>query len=521
MSTELRYDVKSVAIIGAGPSGIATAKYVISDNIISLVLLIVLLSSRYLLAEEAFDKIDIFEQRSNVGGVWNYTPDALVSPTKVPQVDPHQLVEEPQWSSSGSKYATGLFPRGKVTFTSPMYDALETNIPNFLMQFSDKPFPRDSQLFPGRKEVAKYLREYAEEVQHLVNFQVQVLDVRPQKSASREKWAVKTKEMLSQHESEAIYDAVIVANGHFNVPYVPDIEGIARWNEQNPGIISHSRSYRRPNLFKGKKVVVVGNAASGSDIGAQISTVCKLPIIFSQRSVSYLSPGAQAFKDEALEIVEFLPSASYSRAVRFADGRIEQDIDAIVFCTGYLYSYPFLDSLTPLVISDGMRVQHVYRHIFYEDRPTLAFVGLPVKIIPFFVSEAQAAVISRVWSGRLALPNKEEMEGWERSVIMERGAERGFHMLGFPLDVDYLDELRDWALTAVPNPALGGKDGRGKLPPRWGEKERWARERFLAIKKAFAERGESRHRIRSMEELDFDFEACKGELDAVKRSSRL
>jgi len=474
-----------------------------------------------LLAEEAFVKIDIFEQRSDVGGVWNYTPDVPVGPTKFPQVDPYQPVEEPQLSSSESNHATGLLQSGEVTFTSPMYDALETNIPNFLMQFSDKPFPRDSQLFPGRKVVAEYLREYAEEVRHLVNFQVQVLDVRPQNSASRGKWAVKTKNVLSQHESEAMYDAVVVANGHFNVPYIPAIKGIARWNEQNPGIISHSRSYRRPNVFKDKRVVVVGNAASGSDIGAQISTVCKLPIIFSQRSISYLSPGPQSFKDEVPEIVEFLPSARYFRAVRFADGRIEQDIDAVVFCTGYLYSYPFLESLKPPVISDGMRVQHVYRHIFYKDRPTLAFVGLPVKIIPFFVSESQAAVISRVWSGRLALPTREEMDQWEHSVIMERGAEKGFHMLGFPLDVDYLDELHDWALTAVPNPALDGNDGRGKQPLRWGEQERWARERFPAIKKAFADQGEGRHRIRSMEELGFDFEAWKVEIDSVERSSRL
>lgn len=456
-----------------------------------------------------------------MGGVWNYTPDVPVGQTKVPQIDPHQPHEEPQWSDSDSDPARRPFHTGKATFASPMYDALETNIPTFLMQFSDKSFPKDSQLFPGREEVAEYLRDYAEEVRHLVRFQVQALDVRLQHSDSREKWAVKTKDLLSQHETEAMYDAVVVANGHFTVPYIPDIKGIAKWNEQYPGVISHSKTYRTPTLFKNKKVIVVGNAASGTDIGGQISTVCKLPIIFSQRSVSIFSPGTQTYKDEAPEIVEFLSSANYSRAVRFADGRIEQDIDAIIFCTGYLYSYPFLDSLMPAIIFDGMRVQNVYRHIFYESRPTLAFVGLPVKIIPFFVSEAQAAVISRVWSGRLALPTDEGMAQWEQSVIAERGAGRGFHVLGFPLDVEYLDELRDWALTAVPNPALGGNDGRGKLPPRWGAKERWARERFPAIKKAFAEKGEGRHRIRSMEELGFDFEAWKGQIDSSERSSRL
>ena len=456
-----------------------------------------------------------------MGGVWNYTPEVALGPTMVPQVNPHQSVEELQCISRQFNDATGVLPREERTFASPMYDTLETNIPTFLMQFSDKPFPRDSQLFPRRKEVAEYLKEYAEDVLHLVNFQIQVLDVSPRKWASQEKWIVKTKHVLSRIESEATYDAVVVANGHFDVPYIPDIKGIAGWNERYPGIISHSKAYRVPDVFRDKKVVVVGNAASGSDIGTQISTVSPLPIVFSQRSISCLSPGTPAFKDEAPEIAEFLPPASYSRAVRFADGRIEQDIDAIVFCTGYLYSYPFLDSLKPPVISDGMRVQHVYQHIFYDDRPTLAFVGLPVKIIPFFISESQAAVIARVWSERLGLPPREEMKCWEDSVITERGAGKGFHMLGFPLDVDYLDELHNWALTAVPDETLRGNDGRGKLPRRWGEKERWARERCPAIKKAFAEKGKERHMIRSMEDLGFDFEAWKGKMDSVERSSRL
>jgi len=470
-----------------------------------------------LLAEKAFEKIDIFEQRSTVAGVWNYTPELPSGTINVPQVDPNQPVENPLWRSSQANHTLGLIPRREPTFVSPMYDRLETNIPKFLMQYSDKTFPKDSQLFPSHETVTQYLEEYGEDVRDLVKFQIQVLDVRLQKSdAAQEYWMVKTKHLQWQHQSEVRYDAVVVASGHYNVPYVPDIRGIARWNAEYPEVISHSKSYRKPEDFQDKKVIIVGNAASGVDIGAQIGTVCKLPLLFSERSASYLSPGAEAYKEEVPEMIDFLPSTTCSRAVRFADGRVEQDIDAIVFCTGYLYSYPFLGSLDPPIISDGKRVQHVYRHIFYNDRPTLAFVGLPQKIIPFITSEAQAAVISRVWSGRLNLPSHEEMYLWEDSIIAERGAGKGFHTLLFPLDVDYLDELRDWALEAklIPNPDETG--GRGKLPSRWGEKERWARERFPAIKKAFAQRGEGRHKVRSMEELGFDFDVWRREIAGAK-----
>ncbi|KAI9880920.1 MAG: hypothetical protein M1830_009988 [Pleopsidium flavum] len=494
MSTKPRHNVKSIAIIGAGPAGIATAKY--------------------LLAEKAFEKIDIFEQRSTVGGVWNYSPDSPRGTINIPQVDPDQPVEEPVWRSSHANHALGLVPKKEATFVSPMYDRLETNIPKSLMLYSDKTFPEDSQLFPKHETVMQYLEEYGEDIMDLVRSQIQVLDVRLHKpDAAQEYWLVKTKHLQWQHQKEARYDAIVVATGHYNVPYVPDIRGIAKWNAEYPQVISHSRSFRRPEDFKDKKVIIVGNAASGVDIGAQIGTVCKLPLLVSQRSASYLSPGAEAYKEEVPEIIDFLPSTSCPRAVRFADGRIEQDIDVIVFCTGYLYSYPFLGSLNPPIVSGGKRVQHVYRHIFYNDQPTLAFVGLPQKIIPFIIAEAQAAVVSRVWSGRLDLPSQEEMYLWEDSIIAERGAGKGFHTLMFPSDVDYLDDLRNWALEARNMAETGG---RGKLPLKWGDKERWARERFPAIKKAFAQKGEGRHKVRTMEELGFDFDVWRREIAGAR-----
>lgn len=58
--------IKSIAIIGAGASGLVAA--------------------RALLAEKVFTTIDIFEQRPSAGGVWNYTPQT--SPVAIPSTDP-------------------------------------------------------------------------------------------------------------------------------------------------------------------------------------------------------------------------------------------------------------------------------------------------------------------------------------------------------------------------------------------------------------------------------------------------
>lgn len=110
-------------------------------------------------------------------------------------------------------------------------------------------------------------------------------------------------------------------------------------------------------------------------------------------------------------------------AVKFKDDTIETDIDAVVYCTGYFYSYSFLKSLHPAVISTGECVENLFQHIFYRPNPTLAFVTLNQKIIPFPIAEAQSAVVARVWSGRLTLPTESEMLSWERQTLEETGGE--------------------------------------------------------------------------------------------------
>ncbi|KAI9834564.1 MAG: hypothetical protein M1819_002940 [Sarea resinae] len=486
-----KFNVKRVAVIGAGPAGLAAAKY--------------------LLAEKAFEKIDVIEQQSTPTGIWKYSPENGDGLEKVPQTDPHTPVEKPRWRSAEDE-AVGKGNKREATFVTPLYERLETNIPKTIMRFSDLAFPEEAQLFPKHDTVAGYLEEYSKDVRHLIKFQTQVLDVRPSRAPEgQETWLVKTLDLQAGEEKEEVYDAVVVANGHYSVPYIPDIQGLAEWNKRYPGVVSHSKSFRTPDAFKDKKVIVVGNSASGLDIGSQISTVSKLPLISSERSASYLSPGPQQNKEEYPEIVEFILD---QRSVRFANGHIEKDIDAIVFCTGYLYSLPFIPALEPPPVSDGTHIQHVYKHIFYIYHPTLAFVALPQKVIPFPTSEAQAAVVARVWSGRLALPSQSTMGAWEDSVVDERGAGREYHTLMFPLDADNINDLREWSEQAERRKGLDN-NGLGKLPPFWDEKERWTRERFPAIKKAFMEKGEARHDIRTMEELGFDFEAWKRENESA------
>lgn len=446
---------------------------------------------RYLAAERHFEKIDIFEQRSVFGGLWNFCPSNLRGTTKIPQTDPFQPLEEPKWNEFDSNeegYEIPIFP-------SPMYEGLETNIPHFLMRFSDSPSLEQNQLCPSKEATLQYLREYADDVKHMVKFHTQVTEVLQRATDEKDNWLVKYRDLTCNKAAEGIYDAIVVASGHFTVPYIPDIPGIREWNKRYPGIISHSKFYQRPQDFLDKKVLIVGYAASGRDIFTQIATCSNLPIIISQRTpkiVEHDTVSAQFMP----EVVEFFLSSRQERAVRFLNGHIEKNLDAIIFCTGYLYSYPFLAAIQPPFIGTGERVQHLYQHLFSIDHPSLAFVGLLKPVIPFPTCEGQAAIIARVWSGRLQLPSTSTMREWEKAVLVEQGGGKKFHHLTFPKDIEYHNAFLEWSLQA--------KDGaRGKFPRKWSSKDMWVRERCPAIKQAFLEKGDKRHQIMTLEDLGF------------------
>ncbi|KAL5047372.1 hypothetical protein BDW71DRAFT_179976 [Aspergillus fruticulosus] len=483
----LSKQIHRIAVIGAGPAGLASVKY--------------------LLAEKCFDTIDVFERRSYMGGVWNYSPGTLKEavPTPVPQLSPDEAIEEPVWLP---KDASRLSQ--ELTFISPIYDTLDTNLPKELMAFGEKQFPSDVQDFPRHFTVKEYVREYGEEIKKHIQFETQVLDV--QRDSSSETWSVTTQSLRNGTTTTSSYDAVVAASGHFDVPYLPDIPGIVSWNNAYPGVITHSKFYDTPTPFRNKRVIVIGSSASGLDIGNQINEVCKGKVLASQRTDLYLSPSPATGKAYYPEIVEFLSPATHERAVRFADGRIEESIDAIVFCTGFFYSFPFLSSLSPPIVTHGRRVENTYQHLFYIHHPTLVFPVLPQRIIPFPLSENQAAVFSRVWSGRLKLPSASEMEAWESSAVAQKGDGPAFHLMPYPLDVDYLNMLHDWASTAETRTGLIN-DGSGKQCNRWGERERWMREMVPEMRKEFFSKGEERRSIKTLEELGYDFNRWRNEQD--------
>lgn len=50
------------------------------------------------------------------------------------------------------------------------------------------------------------------------------------------------------------------------------------------------------------------------------------------------------------------------------------DVDVVLFATGYDFSFPFLLKLKV----ENRRVPRLYQHVFQTDDPSLAFVGMVI-----------------------------------------------------------------------------------------------------------------------------------------------
>lgn len=67
------------------------------------------------------------------------------------------------------------------------------------------------------------------------------------------------------------YDAVIICVGNFNKPLIPTFKGLDKFK----GTVKHSYTYRKPDPYKNRKVLIVGKGPSGSDITGLVSKVAE------------------------------------------------------------------------------------------------------------------------------------------------------------------------------------------------------------------------------------------------------
>ncbi|XP_068808035.1 flavin-containing monooxygenase 1-like isoform X3 [Struthio camelus] len=344
--------------------------------------------------------------------------------------------------------------------------------------FSDFPYPEDFPVFLPHARLLEYLRRYAERFglrQH-IRFGTAVVSVRRRPDfAATGQWDVVAE--ADGTRASHVFDAVMVCSGNFWEPSLPlhCFPGIERFQGQ----YFHSRQYKHPDMFQGKRVLVVGMGNSGVDIAVEASRVAAKVMICTGRGAWLISrvfdhgypwdmvfntrfmnmirnslPGAltrglisyrvnQWFKHENYGIqpekscvvrepvlnddlpsyiitgkITIKPSVKEFKenSVIFYNCPEEEPIDIVVFCTGYNVSFSFLEEAD---IKVENKHASLYKYVFptHLQKPTLAVLGLikPLGAI-MPVTEMQARWVTRVFKDLCQLPPRSTME----NEVMEK-----------------------------------------------------------------------------------------------------
>ncbi|ELU06178.1 hypothetical protein CAPTEDRAFT_212147 [Capitella teleta] len=336
-----------VAVIGAGAAGLCALRHLTHQPRIQAV---------------------AFEQTKQLGGTWVYTENIGTDDLGLP-------------------------------VHSSMYANLRTNLPKEVMAFPDHPFPTGGSSFISHVDVLDYLKSYSQHfnLEQFIKFSTSVENVEPiTREDASTVWKMVSREVVSGKEEHHEFDAVVVCNGHYSVPLIPKIKGL----EGFKGQVMHSHNYRHPEDFSGKRVVLLGAASSGIDIGFDLAATAKEIVLCHKKPpLKSLLPSNVR---QAPGIKEFTATD-----IILDNDEIITDVDVMLFCTGYHYTFPFLHPSCHPEIKDE-RIP-LYKHIISPDHPTLSFIGIPKQICPFPEFNCQVQFVLAGLTGRVPIPNRDEM----------------------------------------------------------------------------------------------------------------
>ncbi|XP_055963371.1 dimethylaniline monooxygenase [N-oxide-forming] 4 [Sorex fumeus] len=433
--------VRRVAVIGAGVSGLSSIKCCLDEGL----------------------EPTCFERSKDFGGLWKFTDSSEDGMTRV-------------------------------------YRSLVTNVCKEMSSYSDFPFHEDYPNFMSQEKFWNYLREFVEHFDLLkyIRFQTTVRSItrRPDFTETGQ-WEVVTEREGKQ--DQAVFDAVMVCTGHYMSPHLPSFPGMHKFRGQ----VLHSQEYKTPEGFQGKRVLVIGLGNTGGDIAVELGRSAA-QVLLSTRTGTWIlsrdSHGGYPYNMMITRrylnfIFQMLPPCVLKRiqekqrskrfnheiyglsitrgkkpkviindelptcilcgvvamkagvrefgttSVVFEDGSEEQ-VDAVIFATGYNFSFPFLEE--PL---QSLCAKKLFLHKFVFpvslDRPTLAIIGLiGLQGSILAGTELQARWVTRVFKGLCSIPPAPKLmaEATKKLQLIESGAieDTSQDKLNF---ISYLDEL--------------------------------------------------------------------------------
>lgn len=146
---------------------------------------------------------------------------------------------------------------------STVYESAHLISSKRMTEFAEFPMADTVADYPSHRELCRYFGDFADhfDLRRHFHFKARVLGVEPLGAGTAPLWRVRWQDGDgAQHEAR--FKGVIIANGTLAEPNMPRFEG----QDQFAGELLHTSAYKSAELFKGKRVLIVGAGNSGCDI---------------------------------------------------------------------------------------------------------------------------------------------------------------------------------------------------------------------------------------------------------------
>ncbi|KAJ7057784.1 FAD/NAD-P-binding domain-containing protein [Mycena amicta] len=423
--THFHHPVRRVAVIGAGPAGLQAAAKLVEHNF----------------------EVRLFDRAPSPGGNWFYTDETPIRepyPDKPVNEDPfiphrlpstHYYKEGEEGISLEDRWKEHWQPR-------PLWNDLHTNSPAVITELPGVPYAPDQPWVLSNHKIQSHVRAYAslhnlnanDDSSNVTSYATRAEKL--EKLKDTQTWRLTLRKLERIPEIKRVkatwwteeFDAVVIATGPYVAPHVPTIKGLEDWSkavrEDGEHSIYHSQSYRRPQRYQDKTVLVVGASVSASEIAREIAPYTKT-LYASIRPHAKLSPFQLRSRLRFPEIAAVVPEIDHFGALKehdkgikhgkihLANGSVLTGIDEIILATGYLRSKTFGPNLT----ADG-QPENLHWTGHYILDPTLAFTN----VRSWTIGKYQSYAFAKVWEGTAHLPPQKQMqEDYDNGKYQFRG----------------------------------------------------------------------------------------------------
>ncbi|KAI0151658.1 FAD/NAD(P)-binding domain-containing protein [Xylariaceae sp. FL1272] len=291
------------------------------------------------LREKSFDAI-AFERRDKIGGLWAFN--------------------------------------SAETYTSVLDETL-CNVSKFVSGFSDFPVPKDASTYPTSQEVAEYFEGNASKFGLHPHIRFGSTVNRVTRNEADDKWDVHI--TTAKGAQTLPFDKVVFGHGTNGIPSYPSMPNRNKFK----GTVIHGQSFKGPESFAGKRVLVVGIGNSACD--ASLSLINHASKVYqsyrrgritmsepanagdsptdswkrmeqlvhgdwrllSAASMAHDNPSVQEDFIPALRRGAIVPMRGFKdfcgeSEVLLAGGMIVE-VDAVIFCTGYELDFSIMPEI--------------------------------------------------------------------------------------------------------------------------------------------------------------------------------